>query len=345
MAVKRFPGFIDAHVHFRDPGSTHKEDFRSGTRAAIIGGFTFVCDMPNNPAPTFTLARVEEKIQLCKEKAVCDVGFHLGTNGLNLEDFSSAWNHPRILGLKIYCNHTTGDLLIEDHKLLDRVFAAWNSSKPMLVHAEGDQLVDAIDLARTYRRNLHVCHISQATEVAQVRQAKKEGLLITAGVTPHHLFLTDKDVSKLGAFAMMKPPLGNSIDQQALWEGLSDGTVDVVETDHAPHTKEEKQSEKPPFGVPGLETAVGLLFGAVHDKKLSEADVVRLLYDNPRKIFSIPNQENTYIELDPQKPYIVGKDGYQTKCGWSPFDGWEVYGKVETVVLHGKRIVQESKFI
>lgn len=141
---------------------------------------------------------------------------------------------------------------------------------------------------------------------------------------------------------MMKPPLGTKKDQDALWQGLSDGTIDLVESDHAPHTKEEKLAEKPTFGVPGLETTLGLLFKAVRDRRITEKDVIRLLYDNPKRIFNISEQKNTYIELDPTKSYIVGDDGYQTKCGWSPFDKWQVYGKVERVTLHGKQIMSQD---
>ena len=165
------------------------------------------------------------------------------------------------------------------------------------------------------------------------------------GVTPHHLFLTDKDVVKLGPFAMMKPPLGTKKDQNALWEGINDGIIDLVESDHAPHTKQEKLSVKPPFGVPNLETTLGLLCKAVHDKKIKQVDIVRLLYEAPRKIFNIPEQKNTFIELDPEKPYRVGENGYQTKCGWSPFDKWLVYGKVENVILHGKKIMNRGQIL
>lgn len=339
MGLKRFPGFIDAHVHLRDPGATHKEDFYTGTRAAVAGGFTYVLDMPNNATPTFTLDKLKEKISLVKEKVVASVGFHFGTNGHNIKEFPKIWNNKNVFGLKIYCNHTTGELLIEDLTLLEGVFKAWKSNKPILVHAEGMQLAGAIALAKLYGRRLHVCHISQACEVELVRQAKAKKMPVTAGVTPHHLFLIDKDMERLGSYAMMKPPLGTKVDREALWQGIKDKTIDIVETDHAPHTKEEKSGEKPMYGVPGLETAVGLLFKAVHEKKIAEKDVVRLLYTSPKNIFMIPTQKKTYIELDPSKSYVIGEGGYQSKCGWSPFTDMVGYGKVQKVVLHGTQIV------
>jgi len=335
MLLKKFPGFIDVHVHLREPGATQKEDFQTGSRAAVKGGFTFVMDMPNNSTPTISPERLAEKIQL-SQKALIDIGFHYGTDGQNTETFEEVMDNERVFGLKIYCNHTTGTLLIEDQPVWEKIFKAWESKKPILVHAEGDRLPYLIALGKKYNRHLHVCHISQANEVMMVRRAKEQGIYISAGVTPHHLFLIDKDVEKLGSLAMMKPPLNTQQDQDALWRGLRDGTIDLIETDHAPHTKEEKKQSPAPFGVPGLETAVGLMFKSIHDGKISEREVVRLLHDNPARIFNIPTDENTYVMLDPDQSYICGEDNYETKCGWSPFHGWELYGKIEIMVVKGK---------
>ena len=274
MSLIKIPGLIDAHVHLREPGATHKEDFYTGSRAAIAGGFTFIIDMPNNPTPTITKERLEEKIEL-SHKAMCDIGFHFGTNGKNIEEFEKVKNNPHVFGLKIYCNHTTGEMLIEDLDLIEKVFAGWESNKPILVHAEGEQLKTALIMAQKYNRVLHVCHISQASEVELVRVAKKNLQKVTAGVCPHHLYFNKDVVEKMKGYAMMKPPLGTQEDIDALWVGLNDGTIDIVETDHAPHTREEKESEKPPFGVPGLETALGLMYKAVHDGKIKGEDVIR----------------------------------------------------------------------
>jgi carbamoyl-phosphate synthase/aspartate carbamoyltransferase/dihydroorotase len=192
---------------------------------------------------------------------------------------------------------------------------------------------------------LHVCHISQDGELQLIRNAKKIGLPVTCGVTPHHLFLTQNDVEKIGPYAQMKPEIGDPQDQAALWEGLADGTIDIVESDHAPHTKTEKESGNLPSGVPGLETTLGLLLLAVHQKRLSLGQVKEFLYNHPRRIFSIPEQKNTYVEFDPDIPYKVGEDGYETKCGWSPFDEWEAYGKVAKVVIQGKTMLFHGKII
>lgn len=346
MAVQKFPGLIDIHVHLREPGATQKEDFLSGSRAAVKGGFTFVCDMPNNPSvPTITIERLQEKIVLSQKKALCDVGFHYGTDGKNLDTFQEAAANPKVFGLKIYCNSTTGELLVNNEAQLDKVFGAWQSDKPILVHAEGDMLAICLSSAKRRGRRLHVCHISEISELTAVRRAKEVHQNVTVGVTPHHLFLTEADVKKLGAYALMKPSLGDEETRTALWEALSDGTIDVVESDHAPHSKKDKGSSAPPMGVPGLETTFPLLVHSFVEGKVSLEKIRTLLYDNPKKIFGIPDQKDIWIEFDPQKSFIVGKNGYETKCGWSPFDGWELNGPIERVVLRGKALVEHGKIL
>jgi dihydroorotase len=345
MSLKKFPGLIDVHVHLREPGATQKEDFGSGTKAAVAGGFVFVIDMPNNPMPTITPERLIEKIDLAKNKAVSDIGFHYGTDGKNLNTFSQVWNNPQVYGLKIYCNHTTGTLLVEDEAVLEQIFSAWNFDKPILVHAEMEKLELVIFLSEKFNRRLHVCHIARKNEVEWVQKAKRKNLKVTAGVTPHHLFLTDMNVSDLKGFGIMKPELGSEADQSYLWEGLNDGSIDIIETDHAPHTTEEKSGVKPPFGVPGLETALGLMLKAVKENRISLNKVIELMHNKPAQIFNIKISANTYIECDPDKPYIVKNSRLVTKCGWSPFADWELYGKVENVFLHGVQILQNNKFI
>jgi dihydroorotase-like cyclic amidohydrolase len=346
MSLIRFPGLIDAHVHLRDPGATQKEDFYTASRAAIAGGFTYIIDMPNNPIPIISEATLQEKINLVKPKNLpCDIGFYFGTDGKNLAAFSSIQNNADVFGLKIYLNITTGTLLIDDDQILEHIFAAWNSDKPILVHAIGKRVEQAIYFAEKYQRRLHVCHVTLKTELEYIRKAKMAGMDITCGVTPHHLFLTQNDVNKLGPYGLMKPEIESEEDQTTLWGALLDGTIDIVESDHAPHTKKEKESNNPPYGVPGLETTLGLMLLAVHRKLITIDQVKMWLYDQPQKIFSIPQQNNTYIEFDPDIPYTIGADGYMTKCGWSPFDGWEGYGKVVNVVKNGKQILRDNDFV
>ena len=346
MALQRYPGFIDIHVHLREPGATRKEDFTTGTRAAVKGGFTFVCDMPNNPTrPTVSIERLEEKIVLTAKKALCDVGFHYGSDGKNLETFPAVSKNPRVFGLKVYCGKTTGELLIDDPSKLDRIFAAWESAKPILLHAEGDLLRLGLELGKKYSRRVHVCHVSRQIDLEIIRKTKESRQEVSCGVTPHHLFITGKMMNSLGTYALVKPSIGDEQTRMALWEGLQTGVIDLIESDHAPHTRGEKARGAPSFGVPGLETTLGLFCRSVYEKKLAMSDIVRLLYETPKKLFRIPDQPNTFVELDPSKSYIVGSDGYETKCGWSPFDGWELFGKVETVVLRKKPVVAGGRLV
>lgn len=345
MALERIPGLIDIHTHLREPGAEHKEDFRTGSRAAIAGGFTFIIDMPNNPIPTISMARLGDKIKLAKEKAICDIGFHFGTTGNNEDEFREVYNRAEVFGLKVYCNNTTGLMMIGDRSLIEKVFFAWKSEKPILVHAEGPLLATALLFGEKYKRRVHVCHISTAFEVGLVREAKKKGQRVTAGVTPHHLYLNQDAVTKMRGFARMKPILGIQEDQDALWRGLQDGTIDIIETDHAPHTKEEKEEFPTLFGVPGLETALGLMYVAVKEGRIQKDDVVKLLYTRPKEIFNIPDQPDTYVELDPDLAYVVPEKGFETKCDWSPFSGMTLYGKPQTVVLRGKKLLENGKIV
>jgi dihydroorotase len=344
MATITLPGLIDVHVHLRDPGATHKEDFETGTRAALKGGFTRVIDMPNNSEPTTSIRALKKKKRLVAGKALIPVGFHFGTNGKNTSSFLAAAADEQVFGLKLYCNHTTGEMLIEDLGLLEKVFEAWETDKPILVHAEGVQLAAVISLAQLYGRRLHVCHITQAIEVELVARAKGKGIGVTAGVCPHHLFMSGEWREKLGPYALMKPPLGTKKDMQALRKGLTSGVIDIVETDHAPHTKKEKASKVPPYGVPGLDTALPLMYRAVDEGWFEEKGIRTVLHDRPRELFRIPKQIKTRVVLETGS-FKIGDDGYETKCGWSPFDGWDVPVRVKSVMLEGKTLLTEGKIV
>lgn len=333
--IIKLPGLIDPHVHLREPGATQKEDFTTGTKAAIAGGYTLVLDMPNNPIPTISPQALQEKINLAKGKIYCDVGFHFGASPKSIQYFSQVAD--KVFGLKVYMNQTTGDLLMEDDKALEAIFSAWQKDKTIMVHAEGNTLQKAIVLAKKFGNRLHVCHVSLKQEVEQIKTAKVEGLNVSCEVTPHHLFLTEGDVKRLGGFGIMKPPLASFKDQQALWQGIEDGVIDMVGSDHAPHTKEEKSGEKPAFGVPGLETTLPLLLTAVDEERLTLDKLVELTYTNPKKIFNIPDQPDTFVEVDPI-PYTLNPSNLFTKCGWTPFAGMKVMGKVKKVVLRGQQV-------
>lgn len=334
--VIKLPGLIDVHVHLREPGATQKEDFTTGTKAAIAGGFTQVLDMPNNPISTISPQALEQKIKLARGRVYCDVGFHFGASSESVQYFPEVAD--KVWGLKVYMNQTTGDLLMSDEKVLESVFSSWPENKPLMVHAEGETLKKAIALAKKFKKRLHVCHVSLKEEIELIKNAKQGGQAISCEVTCHHLFLKDTDLEKLGSYGMMKPPLESEADQKALWEAIYDRTIDIVASDHAPHTKEEKAGEKPMFGVPGLETTLPLLLTAVNEGRLTIERLIELTYTNPKKIFSLPTQENTYVEVDMEESYVIDNESLQTKCGWTPFAGMKVTGKVKKVVLRGQLV-------
>jgi len=338
----KMPGLIDTHVHFRDPGGTQKEDYFTGSRAAIAGGFTTVLDMPNNPQPTITLSALRQKINSAKKNALCRIYFYFGADQNNLSESSKVKN--LVKGLKIYMDHTTGPLLIESLNILENHFRLWPKRLPILVHAEDATILKAILLAQVYQKRLHLCHITQASELEIVRWAKKKGYKITCEVTPHHLFLNKSNEKELGPLGMMRPPLRTKEDNKALWQVLNEGLIDIIATDHAPHTLEEKKSANPPNGVPGLETALPLLLTAVSQKRISLNLIEKLLYENPRKIFAIEPSKNTFIEVDLNEKWEIKNENLYTKCGWTPFAGFKVQGRLKRVVFQRREVFKNGKF-
>ncbi|MBI1863283.1 amidohydrolase family protein [Candidatus Microgenomates bacterium] len=336
----QLPGLIDPHVHLRDPGQTDKEDFYTGTSAALAGGYTTVVDMPNNVEPVMTEVVLAKKKLIAQEKTACDIGFYFGSLGDNLEEFPKI--RQSVLGLKLYLNFTTGGFII-DEPALQRIFSAWNEvtsgSKPILLHAEEDVMEAVIKAIGNTRQPTHICHVSSKDELSQIIKAKEDGLPITCGVCPHHLFLTEADVPRLGGFGLMKPSLKAKNDQEYLWNNMR--YVDVIESDHAPHTYEEKQYAAPPFGVPGLETTLPLMLTAVEDKRITLDEVIAKCHDNPKKILHLADQKDTYIEVDPIE-YEIRNELLFTKCKWSPFNGMKVRGKVVKTVIRGRTVFEHG---
>lgn len=339
----KLPGLIDTHVHLREPGATQKEDFESGSKAAIAGGYTTILDMPNNPEPTTTLEALKKKIELAEGRVYTDLGFHFGATADSSSYFEAV--KEKVFGLKVYMNHTTGTLLQEDPNILQTIFSKWPKDKVLMVHAEGETLKKAIELAKRNRNKLHVCHVSLSSEIRLIKEAKNSGMSITCEVSCHHLFLTEEDVKRLGSYGIMRPPLASKKDQDALWEAVSDGTVDTIASDHAPHTKEEKNSSNPPNGVPGLETILPLLLTAVHEGKITEEKLIQITSENPRKIFNIPSQEDNSVEVDLNESYAIDSSKLYTKCGWTPFEGRKVTGKIHIVTLRGSVVYKDGEVL
>jgi len=328
----KLPGLIDPHVHLREPGATHKEDWDSGSAAALAGGFTAVLAMPNTNPPIADTSSLALALQAARQKARCDYAQFLGAGPHNLDILPSL--APRAAGLKLYLDQTYGPLRLDDMQLWMDHFARWPRHLPIVAHAEGRSLAAVILLAALHERPLHLAHVSLRQEILLIRAAKEKGYPVTCEVTPHHLFLTEDDIPRLGAGrGEVRPRLATSADRAALWENLA--VIDCFATDHAPHTLAEKDGPNPPPGFPGLETALPLLLTAVQQGRLSLDELLTRMVTNPRRIFGLPEQLETWIEIDEQAPWELRAAEMNTRCAWTPFEGWQVRGRLRRVVLRG----------
>lgn len=339
--IVELPGLVDVHVHLREPGAKQKEDFATGTMAAVAGGYTQVLDMPNNTPPTVNPKALDQKIGLAKGRIWCDLGFNFGATKGSVKYFNKITKTA--FGLKVYMNQTTGPLLIDRGEDRELIFSSWPGPLPIMVHAQGETIETAIRLAKKYKRSLHICHVT-GDQIKPITKAKEEDLQISCEVCPHHLFLSQVDLKRLGALGMMKPPLLSIDNQKKLWDNLD--RIDMISTDHAPHTKEEKQDlSSPKFGVPGLETTLPLMLNVVSLGKLSLARLIEMTSESPRRIFHLPMQEKTYIEVDTTNTYKITDKKLFTKCGWTPFIGLAARGEIKKVVIRNVIVFENGKFI
>lgn len=335
--ILRIYGMMDPHVHLRGMEWSHKGDFSTETAAALAGGYTCVLDMPNTPPSTVTREALDRKLHEIGEQAVCDWGVYFGASqDDNTSEIASA--SADTSGLKIFCNATTGNLLVEDQELRKRIYEAWPANRVIAVHAEGATVLDILKLVRKTRKFTHFCHISTAEEIGYLTNAKAEGLPISIGVTPHHLYLSEDELPRIGWRGLMKPELKTKADQRALWMAIKHDVVDVIESDHAPHTIAEKSSEKPFYGVPGLETTLGLMLLAAKEGRISEQSVIDLISTNPRRIFGIPHDDTTYTLIDTDETWEVQDDKLWTAAKWSPFSGMQLVGRVLEVWIRGTKV-------
>ncbi len=316
--IVRLPGLVDAHVHLRTPGGTQKEDFATGTAAALAGGFTTVLDMPNTTPPTVDAASLDARVALARPAIRCDVGFFLGATEQNAAEFAAL--APRAAGLKMYLGLTFGPLLLAQPAAIWNAIRHWPGPRPVAVHVGGSTTVKTvISYVENTGRPVHVCHVSRRDEIELIRGAKVLGLPVTCEVTPHHLFLDEDDARALGPLGDMRPTLATAADRQALWDNLD--AVDIIASDHAPHTLEEKRGPKPPPGVPGLETTLPLLLTAVSEGRLTLERLIELLAVTPRRIFGLPAEPDTFVEADLDAAYRLGEGALQTRCGWTRSPG------------------------
>ncbi len=339
--LTRLPGLADVHVHLRTPGGEHKEDFSTGTAAAVAGGFTTLLAMPNTTPPLTTRERLRAAQQRAQTEALCDVHFFAGAAPDHLDALPELAQDA--VGLKIYADQTFGPLRVDNLATLLACFQRWPRGKPIALHAEGRTVAVGIGLAAAFDQRVHFCHVSRKDEIALIAAAKERGLPVTCEVTPHHLFLTAADTERLGPLGDMRPRLADQSDVDALWAHLD--VVDCIATDHAPHTLDEKRGPDAPPGVPGLETALPLMLTAVAAGRLSLERLVALMAHNSRRLFGLPEQPQTWIEVDLNASYTLSDAELHTKCKWTPFSGMPVQGKLHRVHLRGRVVFEDGLIV
>ena len=369
------PGLIDSHVHFREPGGTHKEDFFTGTLAALAGGVTTILDMPNTQPPTDSRERLAEKAALAASKAIVDYGFYLGATESNVEEAAAA--SDAVAALKLYMGSSTGSLLVTEFAPLYRHFSTFPLHKPIVVHAEDEQSLRyfaalhprdhnqarpalsaqiavsrALAIAEKTGRALHIAHTTTARELELIREAKQKGVHVTCEVTPLHLFLSEEDQHRLGNFGKVNPPLRSASDRAALWTYLD--TIDTIATDHAPHTRAEKNQpyEQAPSGMPGVQTMLPLLLTAASEGKVTLNGIVKRCVAHPARIFGLKTKgaleigkDADIVLVNPDVEYELTDEQMLSKCGWTPFAGRKIRGRIEQVFLRGSPAYDRGRFL
>ena len=368
------PGVIDPQVHFREPGLTHKEDIKSGARAAVCGGITTFFEMPNTNPATTNSKLLEEKFKIAEKSSVANFSFFLGATPNNIDEIKNLKGN---CGVKIFMGSSTGDLLVDRDSDIEKIFKYCN--KIIAIHSEDEQVLNetaktiknpnfsdhpnmrpvkaavtstnkAINFALKYKKRLHVLHLSTSEEVKIIRKIKNTGL-VTSETTPQHLLLSAPDIyDDIGSYAQMNPPIREKHHQKELWKGLFDGTINCIATDHAPHTIQEKN--KPygiaPSGMPGVETSLPLMLNQVNKGKITLQDIIKWMCENPAKIYQIKNKgfikegfDADIALLDLNKIKTIRAKNMQSKCGWSAFEELEVKGWPIMTIVNGN-IVYEN---
>lgn len=378
------PGAIDDQVHFREPGLTHKGTIASESRAAVAGGITSFIEQPNTVPNAVTQELLEDKYQIAASSSYANYSFMMGGTNDNLEEILKT-NPRNVAGLKLFLGSSTGDMLVDSSASLEKIFS--NTNLLIAVHSEdettvknnlekykaeyGDDIpvkfhpeirsVEAcykstervIALAKKTGARLHVFHLSTAKELDLfTNKIPLEEKQITAEVCIHHLWFTDEDYATKGNFIKWNPAVKTAIDRDALWKALLNDTIDVIATDHAPHTLEEKKQvyTKAPSGGPLVQHALVALFEAHYQGKISVEKIVEKFCHNPAKIFKIEKRgfirEGYYADLvlvQPQKPWTVKKENILYKCGWSPFEGVNFKARISHTFVNGKLVYQNGK--
>ena len=367
------PGVVDDQVHFREPGLTHKEDLRHATRACARGGITSFLEMPNTQPTTTSVTALHDKLAMASDRCLVNYGFYMGATCENLKELQQAKRTP---GIKIFIGSSTGDLLVDRQDALERIFA--ETTLPICAHCEDETTIRenqklheastevathskvrdhraaligtrrAIDLALRHQHRFHVLHVSTADEIEPIHAARQ---WVTAEVCPHHLFFNTSDYARLGSLVKMNPSIKEPADNQALFQALLDGKIQVIATDHAPHTLQEKSAPYPacPSGLPAVENSLALMLHQVNAGRCSIQQVVSWMCEAPARIWDLVGKGKIEIGYDADLTIVdleltetIRNADQQTKCGWSPWDGSTLQGWPVQTWVKGQKVFQRD---
>lgn len=370
------PGVIDSQVHFREPGLEAKEDLESGSRAAVLGGVTAVFEMPNTKPNTDSAEAVNDKLARAKDRMWCDHAFYVGATTENAEALAELEQLPGTAGVKIFMGSSTGNLLVAEDEHLARVLRA--GRRRVAIHAEDEQRMIArqgervegdpashpvwrddesallatrriLKIARETGRKIHILHITTPDELALIAQNKD---IATCEVTPQHLTLAGEEAyPRLGTYAQMNPPIRSGAHRDGLWHYLRQGVPDVLGSDHAPHTIEEKAKTYPasPSGMPGVQTLLPLMLNHVAEGRLTLQHLIELTSAGPQRVFGLRTKgrialgyDADFTLVDLKARWTIEESWLASRCGWSPFTGMVLTGKPVGTIIRGHRVMWEG---
>ena len=373
------PGIIDTQVHFREPGSTDREDLESGSRAAVLGGVTSVFEMPNTNPPTSNLIEFNKKLDLAKNRMHCNYAFYFGATPENVDQLAKLKGLEGCCGVKLFAGSSTGKLLVDKEIDIEKVIS--NSDRIVSIHSEDEEILNlrkkfikegdvhshpewrnaecamsstrrVVKIAERYNKQIHVLHVTTKEEVDFLAMHKKN---VTFEITPQHLTLYAPDCyDKLGSFAQMNPPIRKKEHYDRLWVAVKNSVVDVLGSDHAPHSKEDKNKKYPasPSGMPGVQTILPIMLNHINNEKLSLDQLVKLMCENPCKIFGI--KRKGYLKegydadltiIDMNKSVTIKNEMIASKCGWTPFDNYKVKGFPVATIVNGSIVMKDGKVV
>jgi dihydroorotase len=370
------PGIIDTQTHFREPGSTDREDLESGSRSAVLGGVTSVFEMPNTNPPTSNLVEFDKKLNLAKNRMHCNYAFYFGATPENVDQLSKLKDLKGCCGVKLFAGSSTGKLLVDKEADIEKVIS--QSDRIVSIHSEDEEILNlrkkfikegdvhshpewrntecaisstrrVVKIAERYNKQIHILHVTTKEEVDFLAMHKKN---VTFEITPQHLTLYAPDCyDKLGTFAQMNPPIRKKEHYDRLWVAVKNSVVDVLGSDHAPHSKEDKKKKYPtsPSGMPGVQTILPIMLNHINNKKLSLEQLIKLMCENPCKIFGI--KDKGYIKedfdadltiVDMNKEQTIKDEMTASKCGWTPFNNFTVKGFPVATIVNGKIVMSDG---